>query len=114
MKRAVILLPVVLLLAGCSAGPSRDEVLERFSIEIRGAAGADLPASMVEDQAAALTDAALQGECGSDEYRDSMIVPSLYLLLPWDATCSMYFEDDMTAAQVERAKQTVLMAALDN
>lgn len=110
-SRAACLIPAIAcaaLLAGCSAGPDREAVVERFAIELAAGAG---EATDWQDMAAGLADDAFAGNCGSDAYRAGLGEDPL-LLYAWAATCLMYFEADMTDAQAERARLDVVEFAI--
>nr|WP_278101887.1 hypothetical protein [Microbacterium proteolyticum] len=106
---AVGALVTVALLAGCSAAPSHEEVTERFSIEL--AAGPGEPSDWAE-LAAGLAEDAFAGRCGTETYRSQLKEPSL--TYAWDATCSMYFEGDMSSEQLSRARENVARTASEN
>ena len=102
----------VVALSGCAAGPNRDEVAERFAIEM--AAGPGEQEDWAEF-AEGLADDALAGNCAKDGYRAGL-GDDPTLIYAWSAGCLMYFEDQMTNAQQERARQDVIdftIASLD-
>lgn len=109
MKRLIPLAVLCLLLTACSPAPNRDQVVERFEIEL----AAKLPANFPDltTLAEGLADDAFEGHCGADAYRTAFSESGLVVV--WDATCSMYFEHDMTEAQQSRARETVTRSALD-
>lgn len=111
MKRTLVAVAAVslLVLTGCSAGPSRDDVEERFEIELQGQFGETADVTEMTDL---LTGYALDGDCSSDELRDGFGPGGM--LVAWEATCLMYFEGDMSDDQIASAKQTVADAALED
>jgi len=114
MKRHVTAVGGVALLAvalaGCASGPSLEDVSERFVIEYAGAAGlTDDAARMILPNLDEIAQSAIDGKCGDEEYRDSLVDVNDYeLVYAWDSTCLMYFEDDMSTAQTERAKKSIV------
>lgn len=106
MKRIVALAALCLVLAGCSPTPNRAEVVERFKIELAAAMPMDM--STLAD---GLTDDAFSGMCGEDAYRTALNDSGLIHV--WDATCSMYFEHDMTEAQQDRAREAIVGSVLE-
>lgn len=101
-----VVLGTALLLAGCSSAPSRDDVAERYAIEMSGSIGGEV--SDWIDVGDSMADSALKGMCGNDAFRSTAFVGQPSALYAWDATCLMYFERDMTASQVDRAKASVV------
>lgn len=99
-----LLLAGAALASGCAASPNRDTVAERFAIEL--AAGMGEPEDW-QDLALILTDDALSGRCGDDQYRAGL-GDDPGLIYAWSATCLMYFEADLTDAQLDRAKQDLV------
>lgn len=98
----------LLAVTACSAGPTRAEVAERYAIEWDAVypGSSELPqAQQIIDDA---VDDAFKGRCGEDAYRAQLEPVGEFALRPWDATCLMYFEDDMTQAQVDRAMASSL------
>ena len=92
-----------LLLTGCTPAPPRDEVVERFAIEL--AAGVGEPEDWTE-LAEGLADDALDGKCAESLYRTTLEDPTLQYA--WSAGCLMYFEGSMSDSQVETAKQDLI------
>lgn len=117
MKRLLALAPLALILVGCAPTPSTDEVSERFLIELGGAMGADDDAlidkhfgDIARDTAADMIE---EDMCGSAAYRTAFedeggLEAHLYA---FEQTCLMYFEDDMSPAQIEHAKQLLIERA---
>lgn len=107
----VAILPIaaaMLTLVGCSAGPSHSEVAERFAIELAAGPG---DATDWRDLADSLATDAGKGRCADDVYT-STLANEPALIYAWSATCLMYFEDQMSKAQQERARDEVTRAAL--
>lgn len=107
MKRTAALVPAValLFLAGCSAGPSRDEVSERFLIEYTDLEDFREAMSEVADQ---LAGDALAGRCGDEAFEAGLTSNGDDdLFYAWRSTCLMYFEDDLTAGQVAETKRMI-------
>lgn len=104
----------VLLLAGCSSVPPRAEVVERFAIELEGTSDGLMPRDDpgVLELAGGLADDALAGRCDSAAYR-SQLEGSPDLVYVWLTVCSTLFEDDMTAAQLEEARELLLERTLE-
>lgn len=99
-----------LTVVGCSAAPDREEIAERFEIELAAGAGDSVDLTELSES---LADDALDGKCGSDGFR-SGIESEPILVYAWSATCLMYFEDDMNDAQQDQAKQDIIdFAVLD-
>lgn len=92
------------LLSGCSTAPDRNEVAERFAIELEGVTG--LPRSYFEELHFQVADDLLDGMCSSDPYMFALQDPNLQYAVM--VTCLMDFEDDMKPYQVERAKTAIL------
>src|SRR5687768_4224469 len=90
----------VVLLTGCDSHPSHDEVAERFNIELDAETGCKTPAALANGMA----EDALGGECSSEAYR-SQLQPEL--AYAWDVGCLMYFENQMTQDQIDRAKAEI-------
>lgn len=113
MKRTAALVPAValLLLAGCAAGPSRDEVSERFLIEYTDSA--ELHDAM-QDVADDIAQDAIDGRCGDDGYEAGLqTAVDENLFYAWRSTCLMYFEDDLTAGQIAETQRMVAERALE-
>lgn len=91
----------VVILAGCDSQPSRDEVATHFKTELTAKTGLEKP----EELANRMAEDALSGECSSKAYR-SQLQPDLAYV--WDVSCLMYFEDQMTHEQIDRAKAEIL------
>lgn len=107
MKRTVALIPAValLLLAGCSAAPTRDEVSERFLIEYTDS---DELHDAMQDVADDIAQDAIDGRCGDDGYEAGLqTAVDENLFYAWRSTCLMYFEDDLTAGQVAETKRMI-------
>lgn len=107
MKRAAILaLPLAaMLLAGCSPQPSRDDVAERFLIEL---SDSETIRAGMTDLADGIAGDALDGRCGDTEYEAGLQSNGdADLFYAWRSTCLMYFEGDLTAAQVDETKQMI-------
>ncbi|KRC60927.1 hypothetical protein ASE14_08175 [Agromyces sp. Root81] len=107
MKRLLPIAAAALLLAGCSSAPPRQEVVDRFLIELDAATDGLLTADtpMIAELAEGVADNALDGMCGSDPYRVGLEDPSL--VYAFDVTCLTYFEGDMTKAQVDAVKDAI-------
>jgi hypothetical protein len=106
---------VLLLLAGCSAGPSHDAVAERFRIELEGATDGlikqDDPATI--KLASGLADDALDGQCGQPGYWSGLEEqPSL--VYAWGVTCDMYFSDEMSQTQRDYVRGLLLERVADD
>lgn len=106
MKRIVGLAALCLVLDGCSPTPNREQVVERFEIELAAAMPVDL-GTLAED----LADDAFSGQCGEDAYRTALNDDGLIHV--WDVTCSMHFEHDMTEAQQDRAREAIVGSVLE-
>lgn len=107
MKRSVAVLStaVLLLLAGCSATPSRDEVTERFLIEYTDDEGLR---DAMREAAEAIADSALDGRCGDDAYEAGLRSGAdEQLAYAWRTTCLMYFEGDLSDAQIAETKRMI-------
>lgn len=114
MTATLVIVMTAVVLAGCASGPSVDEVSERFVIEYAGAADLtkDSARVMIPDLDA-IAQAAIDGRCGDEEYRDSLVdANDRELVYAWDSTCLMYFEEDMSATQIARAKQSIVDEAV--
>ncbi|WP_353828209.1 hypothetical protein [Agromyces sp. SYSU T0242] len=100
-------------LSGCSAPPPRDDLVERFLIELETESlGKDHPYNL--ELAEVMADDALEGECGADEYwKGLMMAPPSRKQYAWAATCSSYFGSDMTDEQIQQSKELILQAAMD-
>lgn len=117
MTRCTALAPmalVALALTGCSSGPSADEFADRFTIEYESASGLDLSSTdSGEKLALEAAESAIDGMCGELAYRyaleDSGIGDDY--LYAWDVSCLMYFEGDMSQAQIDRAKAALVERA---
>lgn len=111
---AVLACPLLLAATGCSARPSETAIVERFAIEL---AAPDGEPDDWREVAELLAGDAMDGLCGSDYYRTGIGDQQPELLYAWSATCLMYFEDDMSPAQIDLATQDVVehtIARLDN
>lgn len=106
MKRFAALAMLCLVLVGCAPSPDRAQVVERFKIELAAAMPMDM--STLAD---GLADDAFSGMCGEDAYRTALNDSALVHV--WDATCSMYFEHDMTEAQQDRAREAIVGSVLE-
>lgn len=105
MKRTAALVPAValLLLAGCSAGPSRDEVSERFLIEYTDS---DELRQAMQEVADEIAQDAIDGRCGDGPYEAGLqTAADDNLFYAWRSTCLMYFEDDLSAAQIAETQK---------
>lgn len=107
MKRLFIpLLLTIGLLTGCAAtGPSVDDVAERFRIELEAADSSfarDDHVRASEEVAQLMLDGGCTtvGQFTEEAYGYAFA-----------STCLMYFEDDMTEAQVDYAKRLIFEAA---
>lgn len=108
MKRIAALVPAValLVLAGCSAAPSRDEVSERFLIEYTDSELLRDGMREVGDQVAG---DALEGRCGDEAYESGLKSGGDdSLFYAWRSTCLMYFESDLTARQIAETKDMIV------
>lgn len=103
MRKFLPLSLVVILLAGCSPVPDRADVIERLTIELEAPFG-DAGRGNFDAVAEGLADDALDGMCGSDAYRTQL---DGSLLVAWDSTCLAHFGHDMSAAQIDTAKESV-------
>lgn len=119
MKRASIVVAIVavLTLTGCAPTVSKDEFAKRFLLEYRGQFGLNStgPLSIpAEEKLAAgmAADAVDKHLCGDEAYRTGLSLDELQV--PWDISCSMYFEDEMSQAQLDRVKQEMLDEAMDD
>lgn len=106
MKRIAPIALLCLILVGCTPTPNRAQVVERFEIELAAAIPVEL-GTLAED----LADDAFSGRCGSDAYRTAL--DDSGLIHVWDATCSMYFEHDMTEAQHDRAREAIVGSVVE-
>ncbi|WP_309105012.1 hypothetical protein [Microbacterium sp.] len=111
----MLLAASVVLLAGCATGPDRDEVVERFALELESGFG-DYADGAFDEVAEGFADAALDGLCGSVSYEAGLTSDNAdpQLLYAWRVGCLHYFEDDLSAAQVEETKQMILDHALES
>ncbi|MFJ4999907.1 hypothetical protein ACIP5T_17275 [Microbacterium sp. NPDC088619] len=108
MKRtaAVLAAGLLLVLTGCSAAPSREEVAERYLLEYTDSEAIQ---DAMRESALSIADDALAGYCGDDDYEAGLLSGGdQSLFYAWRVTCSMYFEDDLSPQQVEETKQLVL------
>ena len=97
---------LVLVLAGCAPAPSHDEVADRFLIEYTDN---DTMRDAMAELADTIADDALAGNCGQDAYEAGLMSGGdENLFYAWRVTCQMYFEDDLTEAQIEQTKQMVI------
>ncbi|WP_292763734.1 hypothetical protein [Microbacterium sp. UBA3486] len=109
MKRIAIVVPAslaLLLLAGCSAAPSRDEVSERFLIEFTDD---DAFRDAMQESADQLAGSALDGYCGDEGFEAGLrTTADEQIFYAWRTTCLMYFEDDLSQSQVNETKQMIM------
>ena len=110
MKPAVTAFLIIMtaLLSGCSSTPDRAEVAERYAIEMAGAFGGGSTKDDWIELGEGIADSALKGMCGEDTFRSTAFEGNPSALAAWDNTCLMYFEGDMSSAQIERAKQSLI------
>lgn len=96
---------LILMLAGCSTGPSLDEVTERFLIEYTDDDGLR---EAMQEAAEQIAESALNGQCGDEGYEAGLRTGADEdLFYAWRTTCLMYFEGDLSQAQVSETKQMV-------
>lgn len=97
---AVALL-AILALSGCAPSVSDEDIEERFAIELAGAIDIG-KASDYAEVAEGIGEMMRDGGCGSEIAR-SGFESEPALVYAWDMTCLMYFEDDMSQTQKDRA-----------
>lgn len=84
---------------------------ERFLIEYTDS---DEMADAMQELADQVAGDALEGRCGQTAYETGLqSAGDENLFYAWRVTCQMYFEDDLTEAQIEETKQMVLERALE-
>ncbi|MFD8769564.1 hypothetical protein [Microbacterium oxydans] len=98
-----LLIGTALGLAGCSAPPAREDVAERFLIELTDSE--HLRAGLRE-LSLGIADDMLEGNCGEVAY-ETGLGPDADLVYAWKVTCLSMFEDDLTEAQIDEAKLLV-------
>ncbi|KTR77425.1 hypothetical protein NS234_07410 [Microbacterium oxydans] len=96
-------------LIGCSAPPTREDVAERFLIELTDSE--DLRAGL-QELSLGIADDMLAGNCGEVAY-ETGLGEDADLVYAWKVTCLMMFEGDLTEAQINEAKMLVAERAVD-
>jgi hypothetical protein len=93
-------------------GPSREEVAERFLIELTDS---DEMAEAMQELADQIAGDALAGRCGETGYETGLqSTGDETLFYAWRSTCLMYFEGDLSSAQVAETKQMIADRVLAN
>lgn len=112
MKRGAglaLALPAVAVLAaalaGCSPAPNRDEVVERFAIEVAAANDIGEPDDWTE-VGESLADAAFDGNCGKPGFYTGLGDENLKYAFA--VGCSFYFEDQMSETQITQMKDEMV------
>lgn len=97
------------MLTGCSATPTHEAVADRFLIEYTDD---DAMRDAMQELADTIADDALSDHCGDEAYETGLQSGAdENLFYAWRVTCQMYFEDDLTAAQLEETKRMVFERA---
>lgn len=114
----IVLAPLALLLAGCSSGPAPAEVQQTFLVELRAQLPGDPTLEVTEeyfgDFAAEIAGDMIEDDaCGSFNYRTVAMVED-HMRYAYEITCLSYFEDDMSPAQIDAAKQMLLDSATED
>jgi hypothetical protein len=115
---AAAVLPLLLLVTGCTPAPPREEVSERVMIGILAAM--QLDEDDIDEQfrtdvggiADGIADDMLAGKCGMAAARGGL-AESPELTYAWDTACLMYFERDMSEAQIRQAKEAIIQQAIN-
>ena len=106
MRKLAPFAVLALLLTGCSAPPSIDEVAERFLIELTDS---QTLRDGLQEFGEQVADDALDGQCGSAAYETGLAKNGDdNLVYAWRVTCLTYFEGDLTASQVAETKRMLL------
>lgn len=108
MKRVAGLASIaaLLLLSGCSAAPTRDDIADRFLTELTDSQSIR---DGMHDVGLSMADDALDGSCGSEAYEDGLEQNGdASLVYAWRVTCLMYFEGDLTAQQIATTKSMIV------
>lgn len=110
MKRLIpaVIAASAIVLTGCSAGPSQDEIVERFAIEFAATVGGDPADPIIQEFAGELAEGASE-DCVSDTYwrvmrlqeegpEDEFFGMSVkeVLLRTWAVSCLVLFEKDLS------------------
>lgn len=111
---ATLLIPLLLILAGCSEPPpSHEEVKSRLIIEYPD--DALVPAEYFDEVFDAMASDALNGLCGSFAYERWFYDAGVdALFYAWRMTCLTYFEDDLTPSQVEDSKDMLFDGVVED
>lgn len=102
----------VIALSGCAAPPTRDDIAERFLLELTDSE--TIRAAMGE-LALSIADDALAGRCGSIGYEAGLEESGdPNLVYAWRVTCLTYFESALSEDQRTETREMIGQRALED